>query len=119
MTGPVESPTSVDVAAAPAPTSAFMPVLILGLVMLAWFAFQALQMRSERAAMREILANQEQQMQEAKKVRDAFDSLVRGTAALAADGNPGARQIVDDLRNHGVPIPPARAASSPDDRSPK
>jgi hypothetical protein len=114
VTEPLEGPMPVEVDTTPASTSAFMPVLILGLVMLAWFVFQAFQMRSERAMMHEVLLNQEKQMQEAKKVRDAFDSLVRGTADLAGTGNPSARMIVDDLKSHGVPIPTTRASTGAD-----
>ena len=33
--------------------SAFVPIVIFGLVMVAWFAFQAVQMRMERDAMRD------------------------------------------------------------------
>jgi hypothetical protein len=119
VTEPLESPIPVvtDPAPAPATTSAFMPVLILGLVMLAWFIFQAFQMRSERAMLQEVLTNQERQMQEAKKVREAFDALVRGTAELAGSGNPSAQLIVNDLKSHGVPIPAARPPTGADDRT--
>lgn len=90
----------------PSTMSAFLPVLILGLVLLAWFGFQASQMRAERDAMREAMTNQEKPMQESKKLRDSLDAIARGTAQLADGGNPNARLIVDGLKKRGIAISP-------------
>ena len=122
MTGPIDTVVPDEAASGNGTTSAFVPVLILGLVMLAWFVFQAVEMRSERASMREVMLTQDKQMQEAKQVRDAFDSLVRGTAELAGNGNANAQLIVDDLKRHGVPIPGQHASTTApgvDERAPK
>jgi hypothetical protein len=97
--------------------SAFLPLLILGLVMLAWFGFQVSQLRTERDAMREVITNQQKQVDDSKKLRDALDAVARGTAQLAAAGNPNAKLIVDELKRRGVTItpnqPPAPTAPSP------
>lgn len=84
--------------------SPFIPMLIIGLVLAGWFGFQAIQLRAERAAMTDLLANQEKQVQESKKLRDSLDSIARGTAQLAAGGNPNAKVIVDELKKRGVTI---------------
>ena len=86
--------------------SAFLPVLILGLVMLAWFAFQATQLNLERDAMREAMTNQEKPVHDSKKLRDALDAIARGTAQLADGGNANARLIVDELKKRGITISP-------------
>ncbi len=84
--------------------SLFVPVLILGLVLLAWFAFQAMQFRSEREAMQATIAVQETPIAESKKMRDSLDAIAQGTAKLADSGNPNARLIVDELRRRGITI---------------
>lgn len=86
--------------------SPFVPILILGLVLFAWFAFQAMQLRGEREAMQEVMTSQDKQMEEARKVRNSFDAIARGTIKLADDGNPNARRVVDELKRRGVTINP-------------
>ncbi len=89
--------------------SAFVPLFILGLVMVAWFAFQAMQLRVERDAMVEVMAGQEKPLADSKKLRDALDALAKGTQQLADGGNTNARLIVDELKKRGVTINPAAA----------
>lgn len=84
--------------------SAFLPIAILALVMAAWFGFQAVQLRIERDAMRELLTSQEKPLAEAKKMRDALDAIARATARLADGGNANARLVVDELKRRGVTI---------------
>lgn len=86
--------------------SAFVPLLILGLVMTAWFGFQATQLRTERDAMRELMTTQDKQVEESKKLRDSLDAIARGTAKLADSGNANARLVVDELKRRGVTINP-------------
>ncbi len=95
--------------------SAFVPVLILGLVMAAWFGFQALQLRAERDAMRDLMTSQDKQVQESKKLRDSLDAIARGTAQLAEAGNASARLVVEELKKRGVTInqnPPASSGEA-------
>jgi len=102
----------VIVESADGPLSAFVPVLILGLVMLAWFGFQSSQLRAERAAMHDVITSQEKQVQDSKKLRDALDAVARGTAQLAAAGNPNAKLIVDELKRRGITISPEQPAAT-------
>ena len=97
----------------PVATSPFLPVLILSLVMLGWFAFQATQLRIERDAMRSTMAGQDKQVVEAKQLRDSLDAIARGTAQLADGGNPGARLIVAELKKRGVTISPDQPTAAP------
>lgn len=84
-----------------------VPLLVLGLAFLAWVAFQTVMLARERNAFSTLRATQEQQMQEATKLRQALDGLARDTARLADGGNAGAKLIVDELRKRGVTINPA------------
>ena len=117
MSEPFESPRSFGSSVPPATMSAFLPVLILALVMLAWFVFQGTQLRMERDAIRDATTNQEKQVQDSKKLRDALDAVARGTAKLADAGNPNARLIVDELKKHGITLspdePPAEGPAPP------
>ncbi len=97
---------TTDARIAPSTLSAFLPVLILGLVLLAWFGFQASQLNVERAAMRDAMASQEKTIQDSKKLRDSLDAIARGTAQLADGGNANARLIVDELKKRGITISP-------------
>lgn len=99
-------PAGTDVRVATGTLSAFLPVLILGLVLLAWFGFQASQLHGERDAMREVTTNQEKTVQDSKKLRDSLDAIARGTAQLADSGNANARLIVDELKKRGITISP-------------
>ena len=100
--------TADDRIAAPSTMSAFLPVLILGLALFAWFAFQASQLHAERDAMRDVVSGQEKSVQESKKLRDSLDAIARGTAQLADGGNANARLIVDELKKRGITISPTQ-----------
>ena len=89
-----------------APMSAFLPVLILALVLLGWFGFQAVQLRVERDAISEAMTNQEKTVGESKKLRDSFYAIAHGAEQLADAGNPSARLVVDGLKKRGITITP-------------
>lgn len=105
MSAPFERPAMLD-ADEPPTLSAFVPVLILALVLAAWFGFQATQLRAERDTMRDLMTNQDKQLQESKKLRDSLDAIARGTVKLADEGNANARLVVDELKKRGVTINP-------------
>ena len=89
--------------------SAFIPVLILALVMLAWFSFQSFQLRNERDAIHTMMTSQDKSVADSQKLRDSLDNLARGTQQLADGGNPNARIVVDELKKHGITINPTPA----------
>ncbi len=104
MSGYVDTPTTV---------SPFLPILIIGLVLLGWFGFQATQLRAERDAIIVAVANQEKPLGESKKLRDSFYALAHGAEVLADGGNPNARLIVDGLKKRGITITPNPAPTGP------
>ncbi len=97
-------------AQASAGVSLFLPILLLALSFVAWLAFQAMQQVSERQQLMQAQTNLEPQEQAATKLRASLDALAVATAGLAAQGNPNARVIVEELRKRGVTINPAAAA---------
>ncbi|MEO8937973.1 MAG: hypothetical protein ABI277_14915 [Burkholderiaceae bacterium] len=108
---PHESPVGFSDTEPSGTMSAFLPILIIGLVLIAWFAFQATQLRMERDAMREAITNQDKAVADSKKLRDSLDAIARGTARLADGGNANARLIVDELKKRGITISPDQPTS--------
>lgn len=92
--------------------SAFVPVLLLALALVAWLGFQAFQQLSERQQLAQLQASLDLQEQAATKVRASLDAVASATARLATNGNPTARVLVEELRKRGVTINPSAAPKS-------
>ena len=84
----------------------FVPVLLLGLAVLAWTGFQTWQLLAERSSLRAVVASQAAQVDQSTKLRAALDRIASKTARLAATGNAEAALIVDALKKRGVTINP-------------
>ena len=104
-------------AAQAAPRSAFVPLLLGGLALLGWLAFQAQQQVAERQILQTAYASQQQTVDNAGKLRASLDTLAADTQRLADSGNANARALVEELKKRGVTInsantPPAGAAAA-------
>lgn len=86
--------------------SAFWPVLLLLLAVLAWNAFQTTQLVIERQALGNVKTAQEAPLEQAKKMRAALDSLSTRVQRLADAGNQNAQLLVEQLRQRGITITP-------------
>ncbi len=96
--------------------SAFLPLAILGAMLLVWFGFQAIQLRAERDIIHNALKTQNKQIEESKKLRDSFFAIAHGAEVLADGGNANARLVVDGLKKRGItvtPNPPAPGGAAP------
>ena len=91
-------------AAPAAPRSAFLPLLLAGLALLGWLAFQAQQQFAERQILQTAYASQQQTVDNAGKLRASLDTLAADTQRLADGGNPNARALVEELKKRGVTI---------------
>lgn len=109
----LERPLSFVDEDGPDTSSSFLPILILALVMLAWFGFQATQLRVERDAIHDAAAAQGKRIDDATKMLGSLDAIARGTAQLADAGNPSARLIVDELKKRGITIAPTQPVAPP------
>ena len=94
--------------------SPFLPLLLLVIAAVAWPAFQCYQLVNEKQALVTVFGNQTRPFEDAGKLRNALDSLVRETAVLADKGNPGAKLIVGELARRGLTINPAPPAAAPE-----
>ena len=96
------------------PRSPFVPLLLLTMALVAWVAFQTIQLVRERRDLLTARTNQEAPVQQAAKVRAQLDAVARSTAELAAKGNVNAGTIVQELAKRGITInlnaPPATVA---------
>jgi hypothetical protein len=93
-------------AAAKADYSIFLPLVMLASALVLWFAFQSVQLATERRELAAIKANQATQVDASAKIRSALDSLAASTQRLANGGNVNALRIVQELKNRGVTINP-------------
>ena len=84
--------------------SIFTPLVLLAAALVLWFAFQTVQLATERSELAAIKANQSTQVETATKIRIALDSLAASTQRLADAGNTNAQLIVNELQKRGVTI---------------
>jgi hypothetical protein len=90
----------------PTGTSPFIPMLLGGLALTGWFAFQTVQLAGERQQLIALRAAQDPQVDAATKLRASLDAMASATAKLADGGNMNARLLVDELRKRGITINP-------------
>ena len=88
--------------APPVERGANLPLTILLSALILWFAFQTVQLASERANLGEARGHQEAAMQEAQKLRTQFESLISKTSELANKGHAGAKLVMEELQKRGM-----------------
>jgi hypothetical protein len=70
----------------------------------AWMVFQTVQLVRERNHLTQLHSSQESALQDAAKVKAQIDAIASDTARLAAEGNPGARRIIAELKRRGFNV---------------
>jgi hypothetical protein len=90
------------------------PVFLVCLALFATGVDTSLRIRSDREALDARFAQQEQQLADAKKLREQLQSIASDTARLAESGNPNAIRLRDYLAQQGITIrSPSSAAQDP------
>lgn len=89
-------------------------IIVLSLVI--WFGFQVYQGFKAKDAYEKSIANQEQALQNANKIRKSLSSLAIATKQLASQGNASAATVVSNLAARGVNISDAQ---TPTEAAPK
>lgn len=87
-----------------------IPLGILSLALLVWVGFQTWQLVDEHARLVTLRTSQESLIANSKKLRVSLDTLALESAQLAAQGNPSARILVEELRKRGITINPSQQA---------
>jgi hypothetical protein len=59
---------------------------------------------TERSALLIALGSQEQPLQQAQQAKAQLDALASATAALADQGDKGAKEIIDSLKSQGISV---------------
>ena len=96
------------------PSSSPWPALTLVVIaVLAWFAFQTVQLVRERSSLHAARASQDATLAQAEKPRTQLDSIAKKTLELAQQGNANAALIVQELAKRGVTINPTSTTVSP------
>ena len=93
--------------------SPFVPLLLMGLALLAWTAFETLQLTRDHLGLDGALAAQGPQIAQAQRLRDSLSALAADTQRTADAGDPGAQLIVNQLGKRGITIHPDAASPAP------
>lgn len=93
--------------------TAFVPVLLCALTLLAWFTYQAVVLLGDRDALQTARASQQQTVDNAAKLRASLDALAADTQRLANAGNPNASLLVAELRKRNITISVPAAGAVP------
>ena len=83
-----------------------LPFIITLVALTIYFAFQALQLATERNNLGLVKANQDAAIQEAQKVQAQFKTLVTKTGELAGQGHAGAKMVMEELQKRGLGAAP-------------
>ena len=110
--GPMQTSGAARPAAASGSYSAFVPLLLFGLAVLAVLAWQLVLLGSEREALNAAHAGQQQTVDNAGKLRASLDALAADTQRLADGGNASAAALVAELRKRGITINPQAAVAA-------
>ena len=92
----------------PEPRGWWLPVLIVVVSFFVLMAFETGYTIHDRDALQEQQRLQEPALQEAIKLRQKLEALAGKTAQLAADGDEGAKAVVDQMKRQGISITPPK-----------
>jgi len=85
-----------------------LPVILIVVALFVLMAFQTGQTIHDRGALSDLRRSQETTVQEAIKLRQQLETLASKTAQLAADGDEGAKTVVDQMKRQGVALSPPK-----------
>jgi len=85
-----------------------LPVILIVVALFVLMAFQTGQTIHDRGALSDLRRSQEATVQEAIKLRQQLETLASKTAQLAADGDEGAKTVVDQMKRQGVALSPPK-----------
>jgi len=92
----------------PAPGGWWLPVVLIVVSFFVLMAFETGYTIHDRDGLAEQRRLQEPAVQEAIKLRQKLEALAGKTAQLAADGDEGAKAIVDQMKRQGITLSPPK-----------
>ena len=84
------------------------PVILVVVGLFVLMVFETGQAVHDRGGLSDLRHSQEPTVQEAIKLRQQLDSLAGKTAQLAADGDEGAKIVVDQMKRQGISLNPPK-----------
>jgi hypothetical protein len=85
-----------------------LPVILVVAALFVLMAFETGQAVHDRGALSDLRRSQEPTVQEAIKLRQQLETLAGKTAQLAAEGDEGAKAVVDQMKRQGVSLSPPK-----------
>ena len=85
-----------------------LPVILVVVALFVLMAFETFQAIHDRGALADLRRSQEPTVQEAVKLRQQLETLAGRTAQLAAEGDEGAKTVVDQMKRQGVNLSPPK-----------
>ena len=79
-----------------------LSVILVVVSLFVLMAFETFQAIHDRGALADLRRAQEPTVQEAIKLRQQLETLAGRTAQLAAEGDEGAKTVVDQMKRQGV-----------------
>ncbi len=89
---------------APAPGNWSLPIALVIAAFFVLIAFETGYAVHDRGALADQMRAQEPVVQEAMKLRQQLEKLAGKTAQLAADGDEGAKSVVDQMKRQGISL---------------
>jgi len=86
------------------PPSLAVPLALVAVSLFLLMTFQTVQMIRDHGTLTNLRTSQETTVQESIKLRKQLETLAGKTAQLAADGDAGARTVVEQMRRQGVSL---------------
>jgi hypothetical protein len=85
-----------------------LPIILVVVSLFVLMAFETAEAIHDRGALADLRRSQEPTVQEAIKLRQQLESLAGKTAKLAAEGDEGAKTVVDQMKRQGVNLNPPK-----------
>jgi hypothetical protein len=86
----------------------WLPVILVVVSFFALMTFETGYVIHDRGALADQRRSQEPTVQEGLRVRRQLDTLAGKTAQLAAEGDEGAKTVVDQMKRQGVSLTPPK-----------
>ena len=90
------------------PAGWWLPVLLVVVSFFILMAFETGYAIYDRGALADQKRSQEPVVQEAFKLRQQLETLASKTAKLAADGDEGAKAVVEQMKRQGIALTPPK-----------
>jgi hypothetical protein len=90
------------------PAGWWLPVLLVVVSFFILMAFETGYAIHDRGALADQERSQEPALQEALKLRQQLETLAGKTAQLAADGDEGAKAVVEQMKRQGIALTPPK-----------